>query len=298
MVLADAFWCGGAAGAVGSLVTQPLDTIRIKMQTMVLGAGRAPAVAVRTAALPPCIAETLACLCTIVRNEGAHGLYRGVVSPVAAAGPRSACIFAGYDLALRLRGGSGLADHALAGVAGGAVAAPLTNAAELVKCRAQVAASGSKSVARAEMQICLSLFKHEGIRGLTCGLPLTLARDACFRGLYFLTYEGTARALSGGRAGPAGGGGARPFHASLIAGGLAGVAAWLPVYPLDVLKTHWQTGRRFGATTVEGLLRRGLESEGPQWLLRGLAPTLLRTWPLNAIVCAMYETLQALRRPL
>mmetsp|Transcript_98463 Transcript_98463/g.287137 ORF Transcript_98463/g.287137 Transcript_98463/m.287137 type:complete len:282 (-) Transcript_98463:119-964(-) len=278
----DAFLCGGLAGAVGSFATQPLDTIRIKMQTMA---------APRRPAAPS--SGTMSFLGAVLQREGALGLYKGVLAPVAAAGPRSACIFAGYDVALRLRGGCGLGDHALAGAAGGLLAAPVTNSMELVKCRAQVSKScSSSSVAGVEMQIFSRLWRQEGLRGLACGLPLTLAREVLYRAIYFGAYEATARTLDAGSR-P---GGRRKLHTSLLAGGLAGVVAWLPVYPVDVIKTHWQTGRRFNSTTILGLLRNGLVAEGPQWLARGLAPTLVRTWPLNAIVFTLYERLQAMRR--
>lgn len=293
----DAFLCGGLAGAVGSLATQPLDTVRIKMQTSaVIAEGSAALSPARTSAAW----GMLSCLGAVLRSEGARGLYKGMLAPVATAFPRSACIFAGYDTALRISGSgasSGLVEHALAGAAGGIVAAPVTNPMELVKCRAQVSCvrRSSGSLAGTELRICAHLWRCEGLRGLACGLPLTLARDGLYRGIYFTAYEAAARALSGNSRG-SGSGARRPAHASLLAGGFAGVIAWLPVYPVDVIKTHWQTGRRFNATTVPDLLRNGLAAEGPQWLVRGLAPTLIRTWPLNAIICTIYEALQAIQR--
>jgi len=259
---------------------------------MAVRADAASAVAVHSAPVPS--AGTFSYLGAVMRSEGPQGLYKGALAPIAAAGPRSACIFAGYDLALRLRGGSAVSDHALAGAAGGVFAVPITNPMELIKCRAQVTAGGSAtSTLAVELRICTRLLQREGVGGLACGLPLTLARDAVYRGVYFATYEVVARAMHGSRGA---GRSARPMHVSLLAGGMAGVVAWFPVYPVDVLKTHWQTGRRFNSTTILGMLGNGLAAEGPRWLTRGLAPTLIRTWPLNAIVCTMYETLQKLRQ--
>ena len=62
---------GGVAGAVGILTTQPLDTIRIRLQNPAFGYnGMADA------------------LRTTVRNEGMRGLYKGVGSPLATVGVR------------------------------------------------------------------------------------------------------------------------------------------------------------------------------------------------------------------
>lgn len=294
-MLVDAFWCGGVAGAAGSIATQPLDTVRIKMQT---GAGAAAQASVsHRASSSSCMALSLTAshLRSVLRHEGIKGLYKGVMAPAAAAGPRSACIFAGYDVSIRNFDGNRIRDHALAGVMGGLFAAPVTTPMELVKCRAQVSmACAGPSPLGMEWQVCNHVWQREGFRGLACGITLTACRDALFRGCYFATLEVTARAMARaeGRDEQA----PRPWRVSIVAGALAGVLAWLPVYPLDVIKTHWQTGHRFNATTLHGLLRSGLATEGTQWLTRGLGPTLLRAAPLNAIVFTVYESLRTGRR--
>jgi solute carrier family 25 carnitine/acylcarnitine transporter 20/29 len=293
-MLVDAFWCGGVAGAAGSIVTQPLDTVRIKMQT---GAGAAAQASVaRASSSSMGVSLTASHFRSVIAHEGMAGLYKGVMAPAAAAGPRSACIFAGYDTALRSFDGGRIRDHALAGVMGGLFAAPVTTPMELGKCRVQVSkmrAAGSSALGM-EWQVCHQVWQREGFRGLACGISLTACRDALFRGTYFATFEVLARGMARveGRDQQA----PRPFHVSIVAGGLAGVLAWLPVYPLDVIKTHWQTGHRFNATTLPGLLRSGLATEGTQWLTRGLGPTLLRAAPLNAIVFTVYESLRTSRR--
>jgi hypothetical protein len=290
-MLVDAFWCGGVAGAAGSIVTQPLDTVRIKMQT---GAGAAAQASVARASSSS-TSLTASHFRSVIAHEGMAGLYKGVMAPAAAAGPRSACIFAGYDMALRNFDGGRIRDHALAGVMGGLFAAPVTTPMELVKCRVQVSkirAAGSSTLGM-EWQVCQQLWQREGFRGLACGISLTACRDATFRGTYFATFEVIARAWNQveGRDPQA----KRPWHVSIVSGGLAGVLAWLPVYPLDVIKTHWQTGHRFNATTLPGLLRNGLATQGTRLLTRGLGMTLLRAFPLNAIVFTVYESLRTSR---
>jgi len=228
------------------------------------------------------------------RADVAQGLYAGALAPVILSLPRSACIFAGYAATLQHRGGDYLIDHALAGSAGGATGVLLTNSMELVKCRAQTAVSSTVrgSTPVTEARIVLQVLRLEGLKGLATGLPLTCTRDVAFRGVYFSFYEWACRHLSQRKSH----GVRQPIHVSLLAGGAAGVLSWLPVYPVDVLKTHWQTGRRFGADTVFTMFRRGLQVEGVGWLYRGLGPTLVRTWPFNSITCVVYEHLREMRR--
>lgn len=89
------------------------------------------------------------------------------------------------------------------------------------------------------------------------------------------------------------------------AGGLAGVASWAAVYPIDTVKTAQQTAppprpppRRPGAPAVSPLppplgfsatLRAIHAAGGVRALYAGMAPTLLRAFPTNAAVFLLYE---------
>jgi len=276
----NAFWSGGLAGAVGIVVGQPLDTLRIRMQT-------------KPATHNPLAGSGM--LCTfraMLRSEGMGGLYSGMTAPILASGARSACIFVGFDSTLRCLDGHRVSHHALAGAVGGLLAVPVTNPAELLKCQAQVRCKslcvgppGSLSV---EWQLLRELWQHNGPRILTTGLPLTAIREVSFRSVYFPVAEKVACQLSGQRHGE----GQRPIYVSFFAGSVAGMVSWLPIYPVDVLKTHWQTGQRYGAANFTELLSRGVKAEGLQWLYRGLGPTVLRAGVMNAVVFPMYQMLR------
>mmetsp|Transcript_49178 Transcript_49178/g.115015 ORF Transcript_49178/g.115015 Transcript_49178/m.115015 type:complete len:279 (-) Transcript_49178:23-859(-) len=268
----NSFVCGGLAGAVGVLACQPLDTIRIQMQTGTAGGTR---------------------MLSMLRGADMKGLYAGVGAPIVVSGARCALIFQGYDGALqqlRHQGMLGPTAHALAGAAGAFMALPISNPTEIVKCNVQAGMAEKRSHGlAAEWHQLLSLLRSAGPQGLLVGLPLTALRDMLFRSAYFATAEYVAQALPGGGTTVSG---RRPYHVCLASGFFAGVVAWLPVYPIDVLKTHWQIGRRFGATTFFGMLQRGLQVEGPGWLARGFGPTLLRGGMLNAVTFSVYEFLQ------
>lgn len=277
----DAFSCGGAAGSLAVLVSQPFDVVRIRMQTT-------------SRQLVTCFSQSsssigvVSCALALLRNEGTRGFYRGVASPVVMAGTRNACILFGYDSSLKKLGATNLSSHALAGIAGGLLAVPITTSSELVKVRAQVRPAISRGLAGLEVEVVREISKRDGLRGFTCGASLTAARDGMYRSIYFPLYESLVRAWMGKTTGK------RPAHVSLIAGGLAGMVPWTITYPIDVLKTHWQSGKRYGASTILGMLRCGLQIEGPQWLCRGLAPTLLRACVMNATAWTTYEQLRAL----
>jgi solute carrier family 25 (mitochondrial carnitine/acylcarnitine transporter), member 20/29 len=82
-----------------------------------------------------------------------------------------------------------------------------------------------------------------------------------------------------------------PWWATLLAGGLAGVASWLSTFPLDVMKTRMQsTSRRDTAyrstlSTLAHCYREG----GPRVLFAGLTPTLVRAVPVNMVTFATFE---------
>lgn len=73
---------------------------------------------------------------------------------------------------------------------------------------------------------------------------------------------------------------------TLMAGGLAGTFSWLVSFPVDVVKSRLQTDGMDGKTKYSGAmdcLRKSYKAEGYTFLTRGLASTLLRAFPMNAV---------------
>jgi len=262
--------CVSIAGFAGIVVSQPLDVVRIKMQTTMRRARSGPGV--------------FSCISGVLASQGVRGLYKGITTPLVTVGARNALLFLGYDFALKSMGTDSskarFPELLVAGICSGLVAVPITSPSELVKLRVQVAASSEREILR-------SIWHKEGLRGLACGVQLTAGREVVYRSVYFALYETLARWMTGDRE-------QRPAWVSLCAGSVAGVAPWAISYPIDVVKTHWQSNQRFGATTITGMFRNGLRTEGPQWLGRGLAPTLMRAAIMNATVWSVYEQLRGL----
>jgi len=84
---------------------------------------------------------------------------------------------------------------------------------------------------------------------------------------------------------------AHAWAASALAGGLSGAWTWVIIYPFDVIKTSIQT------SALERRLRKSMWTVGYElvvehgWrhMFRGLGVTLIRAFPVNAIIFPTYE---------
>ena len=82
----------------------------------------------------------------------------------------------------------------------------------------------------------------------------------------------------------------------LIAGGVAGVLAWLMVYPVDVVKSRLQAVGASASPYTGGTLqcaRATLAEEGARVFVRGLGPTLGRAFIVNGAIFATFEAAMA-----
>lgn len=278
MSLAAELISGGVAGAAGILATQPLDTIRIRLQCSVEASGRPRA-------------GILECARACLRNEGARGLYKGVASPTLTVGGMSALLFFSYESASRaIRRASAqregnelsLGQVFLAGASSGVATAFITSPTELVKCHAQINTT-SKGYASEELAIFRTLLRKHGFfsaHGPWRGLLLTIARDSPSFGLYFVMYEGISRHFG------------KSDFVSFAAGGCAGAAAYASVYPLDVLKTRWQTAEVSTYRSLAHCVESTVRTDGRGAFFRGFLATMLRAWPQNGVVFVTYETMK------
>ncbi|KCV68179.1 hypothetical protein H696_05108 [Fonticula alba] len=150
-----------------------------------------------------------------------------------------------------------------------------------------------------------------------------IGRDFIGTGVYFATYElfrrmylhsrlrlhqaNTAAAEQGGPRGPV-----APLTASelgamaMVAGGLAGMASWTVMFPLDLVKSRLQSallgaasgqnspGARPGGNSFLACARATLaEGHGDYRVFyRGLGPTLFRAFPLHALNFIVYESVR------
>jgi solute carrier family 25 carnitine/acylcarnitine transporter 20/29 len=146
------------------------------------------------------------------------------------------------------------ASGCLAGLATFVISAPT----EVVKCRAQVAqASSSGNRQRiTSWQIAQDLWHERGVRGFYHGGVVTALRDGIGYGFYYLTYE-CSKDLWDRMLVPASAQDQQQGQASssavkiLVCGGVAGVATWASIFPLDVIKTRVQTQELTDAPSLQ-----------------------------------------------
>ena len=109
-----------------------------------------------------------------------------------------------------------------------------------------------------------------GYKGLARGLATTVVREVPAFGLYFGTYEWLMQLW--------------PEYKDynpwvFTAGGLAGVASWIPTYPIDVVKSRLQADKFGAEASYRGpmhCLKTMIEKEGYGVLVRGIGSTVIR----------------------
>lgn len=179
---------GTIAGIAGILATQPLDILRIRLQTGA-EAGGVRSTGMRDAARH------------IFQQHGARGFFAGMPAPLVANAPINATIFAteraaaGWLQALRgSDGGSQVVLRLLSGGISGLAQVPFSIPSELVKLQLQVD-HGAKEPYSSSLHCAREILRTHGIRGLYRGGGLTTLRDVSAFGIYFLTYHELKNAL-------------------------------------------------------------------------------------------------------
>ncbi|KAJ8953249.1 hypothetical protein NQ318_015830 [Aromia moschata] len=91
------FICGGFGGICTVLVGHPLDTIKVRLQTMPIP---------KVAGESPLYTGTLDCFKKTIKNEGVRGLYKGMGVPLVGVAPIFAISFMGYGVGKQIFGPS------------------------------------------------------------------------------------------------------------------------------------------------------------------------------------------------
>ncbi|KAJ8979237.1 hypothetical protein NQ317_009417 [Molorchus minor] len=91
------FICGGFGGICTVLVGHPLDTIKVRLQTMAIP---------KVAGEAPLYTGTLDCFKKTIKNEGVKGLYKGMGAPLLGIAPIFAISFMGFGVGKQIFGPS------------------------------------------------------------------------------------------------------------------------------------------------------------------------------------------------
>ncbi|XP_063919212.1 solute carrier family 25 member 45-like isoform X2 [Zophobas morio] len=279
------FIAGWIAGICGLIVGHPLDTIKVRQQ--------AYGSSLRTA-----IGRTY-------RHEGFRGYFKGMLFPLLTVGPSNALMFGvfGTTLAYLQPTPSGHPKHSsfhkdagktnifLAGVVGGTAQTIFICPVEVVKTVLQARTEGKGSWRkhyevpyRGTFDALRGIVRDIGFTGLFRGLAPLMIRDIPTSGLYVLTYDMLMYSKFQSYDIP-------HFAREIFAGGSAGIASWLFVMPVDVVKTRIQSDdpRHPYYNGIIDCFKKSYKMDGFSIFFRGAPATLMRTFPVNAAIFVTYQ---------
>ncbi|KAG9238883.1 mitochondrial carrier domain-containing protein [Amylocarpus encephaloides] len=269
---------GGFGGVCAVIVGHPFDLVKVRLQTAERGVYSGAFDVVKKG---------------VARDGLRRGLYAGVSAPLVGVTPMFAVSFWGYDVGKGLvRRFSTVENNQLSvaqvSAAGFFSAIPMTLITapfERVKVLLQI--QGQKQLAPGEkpkysggVDVVRQLYKEGGIRSVFRGSAATLARDGPGSAAYFATYEIIKRKLTPVDPVTGKASGDLSLMAITCAGAAAGVAMWIPVFPVDTVKSRLQT--MDGKPTVGGVISGLYKNGGFKAFFPGFGPALTRAVPANA----------------
>jgi solute carrier family 25 carnitine/acylcarnitine transporter 20/29 len=268
---------GGVGGVCAVVVGHPFDLVKVRLQTAEKGVYSGAMDVVRR---------------TVAREGLVRGMYAGVSAPLVGVTPMFAVSFWGYDVGKQLVSTfSTVQDKqysvAQISAAGFFSAIPMTIITapfERVKVLLQI--QGQKQLAPGEqprykngVDVVRQLYREGGMRSVFRGSAMTLARDGPGSAAYFATYELVKRRLTP-KDPVTGQPGQLSLSAVMVAGGAAGVAMWIPVFPIDTVKSRLQSAE--GRPAISGTIRGIHASGGFKAFFPGIGPAMARAVPANA----------------
>lgn len=271
---------GGVGGICAVIVGHPFDLVKVRLQTTS---------GVYSGAFD-CVRKTIA------REGMVRGLYAGVSAPLVGVTPMFAVSFWGYGVGKKLvenvsevevRNNTKQYSIGQVSAAGFFSAIPMTLITapfERVKVLLQI--QGQKQLGPGEkpkysggVDVVRQLYKQGGIKSVFRGSAMTLARDGPGSAAYFAVYESVKRSLSPKDA-EGNATGELSLPAVMTAGASAGVAMWIPVFPVDTIKSRLQSAE--GRPTIGGTIREVYSRGGVKAFFPGFGPALARAIPANA----------------
>lgn len=269
--MVKAFLAGSCSGTCSTIMFQPLDLIKTRLQQG--HEGHQGGLSMRRV-----VGEV------VTRQGGVLGLWRGLGPSLARTVPGVGLYFSSVTWLrenicdTRPTCVQSVLVGGLARGFAGSVLIPAT----VIKTRLESGLYSYNGVVSALKHI----IKTEGVRGLTAGLGPTLARDVPFSGLYLMFYEQLKQQLTFS---------CSTSTAPTLAGLGAGLLASLVTHPADVIKTRMQLSSddRMGVlkTTKMMYRHRPPGTSGVLVFYRGLVPRMMRRTLMSALAWTVYERL-------
>ncbi|KAF4126832.1 solute carrier family 25 (mitochondrial carnitine/acylcarnitine transporter), member 20/29 [Geosmithia morbida] len=279
---------GGFGGVCAVVVGHPFDLVKVRLQTAERGLYSSAVDVVRK---------------SVARDGLRRGLYAGVSAPLMGVTPmysfiitvrnKVAVSFWGYDLGKQIVTGSSkvgpeglsIAQTSAAGFISAIPMTAITAPFERIKVILQVQdqkklAPGDKPKYTGALDVARQLYRQGGLRSVFRGSVPTLARDGPGSAAYFAAYEYIKREMSPRDPVTGRPTGELSLTAITCAGAAAGVAMWVPVFPVDTVKSRLQTAE--GNVSLSAVVRELYAKGGVRAFFPGFGPALARAVPANA----------------
>ncbi|KDE03758.1 hypothetical protein MVLG_05762 [Microbotryum lychnidis-dioicae p1A1 Lamole] len=204
-------WLGGAAGI---LVSNPLEVLKVRLQTAQVPSNRVgrsspPPTATSSSATPSATAAsthasststTRPGLASLWKAEGARFLFAGAAGPILGLAFIDSAFFGLYGQFMSRfdqdrQDPTSLTKVFVAGATAGGLCALLETPIEVVKCRAQVESGAGTKLG--SFKIASMIARHEGLRGFYIGGLMTAIHDGISSGIFFCGYFMFRRMLRG-----------------------------------------------------------------------------------------------------
>ncbi|KAF2073951.1 hypothetical protein CYY_004738 [Polysphondylium violaceum] len=286
------FVAGGLGGAMGVIVTSPLEVIKTQLQ------GKNSNLLVQNK--PRFMPTTFYSLYHLVQRDGTRGLWKGLGPHLLGVAPARAIHFSTYNLTKSILNKFGFKDgpilYLTSAISAGSAVAITTGPIWLIKTRMQLQTSlknfNEGTQYRSFYHCCLSIIREEGPLGFYKGLGASLisVSESAFQ---FVLYEGfkskiIQAKLKQGEVDPE-----LSTYEYLMSAGVSKLVAAVSTYPHEVIRTRLREQSAPGAipkyrSVIQGLLVIAKE-EGLRGLYGGMGPHILRVVPNSCIMFLTYE---------
>ncbi|PHH58660.1 hypothetical protein CDD82_2796 [Ophiocordyceps australis] len=269
---------GGFGGICAVLVGHPFDLVKVRLQTAERGVYSSAMDVVRK---------------SVARDGLRRGLYAGVSAPLMGVTPMFAVSFWGFDLGKQVVASLSppssqplsIAQISAAGFLSAIPMTAITAPFERIKVVLQVQgqrplAPGQKPKYSGAADVVRQLYRDGGLRSVFRGSAATLARDGPGSAAYFAAYEYIKRAMAPRDPVTGQMSSSLSLGAITTAGAAAGVAMWIPVFPVDTVKSRLQSAD--SPTSVSTVVKQLYARGGIRAFFPGFGPALARAVPANA----------------
>ena len=276
------FISGSFAGMASVLSGQPLDMIKIRMQTN-----------------PTEYHSIFKTAKSVFNHDGLNGFYKGTLSPLCGMSFVIAIQFAsnetGKNFFKRQNKNSNLQHDKLSfyqiicsGIFSGLCVAFAVCPSDLFRIKMQAQDKNSTVKYQNTIHCAKQIFQINGIRGIYQGLITTMLRECPGLTFYYGIYENLVKlSLKKYKTKEN-----IPFYFIMFFGSLAGIGFWFGGYPFDVIKSRIQAddinNRKY--KSILDAFRKIKNECGYAGFYKGLTPCLLRAPLTGALTFLTYET--------